>query len=93
MIAALLICFLYVVLVWLAFFKFKWIKFSIVWGVVSGWVGLHLLLVFMIGLRFVTPYSTEARVIQHTIQLTPRLSEPTLVTAVLVETEDRKSVV
>ena len=27
----------------------------------------------------------DARVIQHTIQLTPRLSEPTLVTAVLVE--------
>jgi multidrug resistance efflux pump len=85
MIAALLICFLYAVGVWLVFFKFKWIRFSIVWGVVSGWVGLHLLLVFMIGLRFVTPYSADARVIQHTIQLTPRLNEPTLVTAVLVE--------
>jgi hypothetical protein len=34
--------------------------------VVSGWVGLHLLLVFMIGLRFVTPYSTDARVVQRT---------------------------
>ena len=85
MIAALLICFIYVVLVWLVFFKFKWIKFSIVWGVVSGWIGLHALLIFMIGLRFMTPYTTEARVIQHTIQLTPRLSEPTLVTAVLVD--------
>jgi multidrug resistance efflux pump len=85
MIAALLICFIYVVAVWLVFFKFKWIKFSIVWGVVSGWIGLHALLIFMIGLRFMTPYTTEAKVIQHTIQLTPRLSEPTLVTAVLVE--------
>ena len=85
MIAALVICFLYAVLVWLVFGKFKWIKFSIVWGVISGWIGLHALLIFMIGLRFVTPYTTEARVIQHTIQLTPRLSEPTLVTAVLVE--------
>ena len=85
MIAALLICFIYVVAVWLVFFKFKWIKFSIVWGVVSGWIGLHALLIFMIGLRFMTPYTTEARVIQHTIQLTPRLSEPTLVTAVLVQ--------
>jgi multidrug resistance efflux pump len=84
-IAALLICFIYVVLVWLVFFKFKWIKFSIVWGVISGWIGLHALLIFMVGLRFVTPYSTDARVIQHTIQLTPRLGEPTLVTAVLVE--------
>ena len=85
MIAALVICFLYAVVVWLVFFKFKWIKFSIVWGVVSGWIGLHALLIFMIGLRFMTPYTTEARVIQHTIQLTPRLSEPTLVTAVFVE--------
>jgi multidrug resistance efflux pump len=85
MIAAMLICFFYAVAVWLVFFKFKWIKFSIVWGVVSGWIGLHALLIFMIGLRFVTPYSADARVIQHTIQLTPRLSEPTLVTAVLVE--------
>jgi multidrug resistance efflux pump len=33
----------------------------------------------------VTPYTTNAKVIQHTIQLVPRLPEPTLVTAVLVE--------
>jgi multidrug resistance efflux pump len=32
-----------------------------------------------------TPYSTNARVIQHTIQIVPRLSEPTLVTEVLVQ--------
>src|SRR5258708_3645875 len=44
-----------------------------------------LFLIFLIGLRFVTPYSTDAKVIQHTIQLIPRLPEPTLVTAVLVE--------
>jgi multidrug resistance efflux pump len=83
--AGLVICFVYAVLVWLVFFKFRWLKFNIVWGVISVFVGVHLLLIFMIGLRFVTPYSTDARVIQHTIQLTPRLSEPTLVTAVLVE--------
>lgn len=75
----------YAALVWLVFFKFKWLKFSIAWGVVSAFVGLHLLIIFMIGLRFVTPLATEARVIQHTIQLIPRLPEPTLVTAVLVE--------
>jgi multidrug resistance efflux pump len=85
MLAGLVICFLYTVLVWLVFFKFRWLKFNIVWGVISVFFGLHLLLIFMIGLRFVTPYSTDARMIQHTIQLTPRLSEPTLVTAVLVE--------
>jgi multidrug resistance efflux pump len=46
---------------------------------------VHLLLIFMIGLRFVAPYAAEAKVIQHTIQLIPRLPEPTRVTAVLVE--------
>jgi len=85
MIAALVLCFGYAVLVWLVFFYFKWLKFSIAWGVVSVFVGLHLLIIFMIGLRFVTPYSTNARMIQHTIQLIPRLSEPTLVTDVLIE--------
>jgi multidrug resistance efflux pump len=60
-------------------------KFNITWGLVSAFVGVHLLLIFLIGLRFMTPYATEAKVIQHTIQLTPRLSEPTLVTDVLVE--------
>jgi multidrug resistance efflux pump len=85
MIAGLVIVFGYIVLVWLVFFYFKWLRFSITWGVVSVFIGLHLLIIFMIGLRFVTPLSTEAKVIQHTIQLTPRLSEPTLVTAVLVE--------
>lgn len=85
MFAGLLIAVIYAFIVWLVFFKFKWLRFSIAWGVVSVYVGLHLLLIFMIGLRFMTPYSSDARVIQHTIQLTPRLTEPTLVTAVLVE--------
>ncbi len=75
----------YAFAVWLVFFKYRWMKFNIPWGVVSISVGLHLLIIFMLGLRYVTPGSTEAVVIQHTIQLTPRLSEPTLVTAVMVE--------
>ena len=85
MIAGLVMVFAYVLLVWAVFFRFKWLKFSIPWGVVSAFVGVHLLIIFLIGLRFMTPLATEARVIQHTIQLTPRLSQPTLLTAVLVE--------
>jgi multidrug resistance efflux pump len=80
----LLITFLYCLAFWLVFFKFKWIKFSMGWGVVSVFVGLHMILAFLIGLRFVTPFSASARMVQHTIQLIPRLPEPTLVTAVLV---------
>jgi multidrug resistance efflux pump len=83
-IAGLVLVSIYAVAVWLVFFKFKWLKFSIAWGVVSALVGLHLLIIFMIGLRFMTPLATTAKIVQHTIQLTPRLSEPTLVTAVLV---------
>jgi multidrug resistance efflux pump len=85
MVIALLILVLYVLFVWLVFFKLRLLQFSIAWGIVTVLVGLHLLLIFVIGLRFVTPYSTDAKIIQHTIQLIPRLPEPTLVTAVLVE--------
>jgi multidrug resistance efflux pump len=75
----------YAFVVWLVFFKFKWLKFSIAWGFFSTFFAVHLLLIFLIGLRFSTPLATEARIIQHTIQLVPRLPEPTLVTAVLVQ--------
>jgi len=85
MIAGLVMVFAYALLVWAVFFKFKWLKFSIPWGVVSAFVGVHLLIIFLIGLRFMTPLATEARVIQHTIQLTPRLSQPAHLMAVLVE--------
>ena len=85
MLLGFVILFVYAVAVWLTFFKFKWMKFNVVWGFVTAFVGVHLLLIFLIGLRFVAPYSTDAKMIQHTIQLIPRLSEPTLVTDVLVE--------
>ena len=85
MVIALLITVGFVFFVWLVFFRLKLLQWSIAWGVVSAFVGLHVLLIFLVGVRFVAPYSTGAVVIQHTIQLTPRLSEPTLVTAVLVE--------
>ncbi len=84
MAAALLICALYALLMWAVFVKFKWLKFSITWGVVSFYVGAHLLLVFMVGLRFMTPSSSTATMVQYTIQVVPRLPEPTLVTEVLV---------
>ena len=70
---------------WLVFFKFKLLRLTPAWGFVFSLFAVHVLLVFVIGLRFVTPASTNATVVQHTIQLIPRLPEPTLVTAVLVE--------
>ena len=85
MTAAILMLVVYVAAVWLVFFRFKLMKFNIAWGLVSIFVGVHLLLIFIIGLRFVTPYSTNATVVQYTIQLIPRLPEPTLVTEVLAK--------
>lgn len=70
---------------WLVFVRFKWLKFNMGWAVVSSFFVAHVLLIFLIGMRFMTPYSYDGRVIQHTIQLIPRLPDPTLVTAVLVE--------
>src|SRR5262245_7735525 len=82
MFLGLVITFGYILFVWLIFFRLKLLKFTPLWAFVSGFFGVHLLLIFLIGLRFVTPYSTDARVIQHTIQLVPRLPEPTLLTKV-----------
>jgi multidrug resistance efflux pump len=85
MLLGFVLLFAYGFVVWLVFFKFKWLRFTIAWGFFSTFFVVHLLLIFLIGLRFVTPLATEAKIIQHTIQLIPRLPEPTLVTAVLVQ--------
>src|SRR4029453_540290 len=85
MLLGFVLLFAYGFIVWVVFFKFRWLKFTIAWGFFSTFFVLHLGIIFLLGLRYVAPASTEARVIQHTIQLIPRLPEPTLVTAVLVE--------
>jgi multidrug resistance efflux pump len=85
MVAALLILVVFLAIVWLVFFRLKLLRFTIAWGIVCALFAAHILLIFLIGIRFSAPYSTDARVIQHTIQLIPRLPEPTLVTAVLVK--------
>ena len=84
MMVAFLITFVFLLFIWLVFFKFKWLKFTKAWGIVSAFFAAHLFLIFVVGLRFITPYSSNVKVVQHTIQLVPRLPEPTLVTAVLV---------
>jgi multidrug resistance efflux pump len=85
MIAALLVLTIAFFVFWLVFFRFKLIRLTSGWGIIFAFFVVHLMLVFLIGLRFVTPYSTNATVVQRTIQLIPRLPEPTLVTDVLVD--------
>ena len=55
MVVGLLILVIYVFLVWLVFFKLKLIKFSIAWGVVSAFVGVHVLLIFLHRAAFRNP--------------------------------------
>jgi multidrug resistance efflux pump len=85
MTAALLVIVVACAIFWLVFFKLKLLRLTPGWGFIFAFFVLHLFLVFLIGLRFVTPNSTYATIVQRTIQLVPRLPEPTLVTAVLVE--------
>jgi multidrug resistance efflux pump len=85
MTAAILVIIVACTIFWLVFFKLKLLTLTPGWAIVFSFVVLHLFLVFLIGLRFVTPNSADATVVQRTIQLIPRLPEPTLVTAVLVE--------
>ncbi len=88
MILGFAVLFGYSFLAWLIFFRFRWLKWSVGWAIFSSVFLLHVLLIFMIGLRFMTPYSDEAVVVQNTIQLVPRLPEPTLVTEVFVNPDE-----
>lgn len=85
MFVALGITLFYIIFVWFIFFKAKWLKFNITWGIVSFWVGAHLLLIFLVALRFFQPFSIDSHVVRSTIQIVPRLTEPTILTEVLVE--------
>ena len=74
---------------WLIFFKLKWLRLTPGWALIFAFFVIHLMLVFLIGLRFVTPSSANATMVQHTIQLVPRLTGPAMVTEVLVHDNDR----
>ncbi|MBO9445341.1 HlyD family secretion protein [Ruegeria sp. R14_0] len=85
MFVALGITLFYIIFVWFIFFKMQWLKFNIMWGIVSFWVGAHLLLIFLVALRFFQPFSIDSHVVRSTIQIVPRLTEPTILSEVLVE--------
>ncbi len=75
----------YIIFVWFIFFKAQWLKFNIVWGIISFWVGAHLLLIFLVALRFFQPFSVDSHVVRSTIQIVPKLTQPTILTEVLFE--------
>ncbi len=85
MLVAVGITLFYIIFVWFIFFKAQWLKFNIVWGIISFWVGAHLLLIFLVALRFFQPFSVDSHVVRSTIQIVPKLTQPTILTEVLVE--------
>ncbi len=85
MLVAVGITLFYIIFVWFVFFKAQWLKFNIVWGIISFWVGAHLLLIFLVALRFFQPFSVDSHVVRSTIQIVPKLTQPTILTEVLVE--------
>ncbi|WP_198031943.1 HlyD family secretion protein [Bradyrhizobium sp. Ec3.3] len=85
MTAAILVLIAEATVFWLVFFRLKLLRLSPTWVVIFIFIMAPVFVVFLIGLRFVTPISANATIIQHTIQLIPRLPDPTPVTAVLVE--------
>jgi multidrug resistance efflux pump len=84
MTAAILVIIVACAVFWLVFFRLKLVRLTPGWAIIFTFFVLHLFLVFLIGLRFMTPSSANATLVQRTIQLIPRLPEPTLVTEVLV---------
>ncbi|POF30584.1 HlyD family secretion protein [Roseibium marinum] len=86
---AILILAAYAIFMWLVFYKFRWLKFNIAWGVVTFWVGIHVLFLLVVFLRFYTPFSIDGHVIRQTIQITPRLPHPTLLEEVYVAQNER----
>lgn len=85
MLVAVGITLFYIIFIWLVFFKVRLLRFNIYWGVVSFWIGAHLLLIFLVMLRFYQPMTLDAHTVRPTIQIIPRLTQPTLLTEVLVE--------
>lgn len=84
MLAVFAITLIYLSFIWLVFLKFKWLRLTPTWGVISGFFLLHLVLVPLVGTRMESPFTTDVRVVRHTVQLVPRLPHPTRVTQVLV---------
>ncbi len=81
---ALFILGFYAVAMWLVFYKYRLLKFNIAWGIVTFWVGFHVLFLLVVFLRFYTPYTIDGHVIRQTIQIAPRLPHPTLLEEVFV---------
>ena len=63
MLGVIAITLLYVAFVWLVFFKFKLMRFTPAWGLVSAFFILHLLIVPYIGTRMQSPFTSNNQLV------------------------------
>lgn len=85
MAGVLAITLIYLGFIHIVFFRYKWLRFTPTWGVISAFFLLHLLIVPLVGTRMQSPFTSDVRVVRKTVQLVPRLPEPTIVKQVLVK--------
>jgi len=65
---------LFAIIVWLVFFKFKWLPFNTTWKVVISITALTIALVVLGALHYYTPMSRVAVVSAHTQYIYPEIS-------------------
>lgn len=65
---------LFAIIVWLVFFKFKWLPFNITWKIIISVTALTICLVVLGALHYYTPMSRVAVVSAHTQHIYPVVS-------------------
>ena len=85
MTAAILVLLIGLAIFWLVFFKLKLLRLTPAWGFGFGLVFVHFFLIFLIGLRFVTPTPPTPPSCSVQFSSFHACRNNTLVTAVLVE--------
>lgn len=75
---------IYLLFVWLIFFRFKLFPFTLAAKITVGVIGAVFVFGLLIVVNFLHPQSMDARVLQHVIQVATRTSAPARVTEVRV---------
>ena len=65
---------IYLTLVYLLFFKFKWLPWNVATKLLTLLVGVVVLMAFLVGLRTLTPQSTQAAVTARIVEIAPQVS-------------------
>lgn len=75
---------LYILAVWLVYFKFKWLKFDAKNKVAVGVLGVLFVFGLLMVVNFLHPMTLDARVMQHIVEIAPRVPAPARVVEVPV---------